>query len=129
MAGIDIFAWVVFVTILAVVLIIFVFLGMWPGQVARERNHPQAQAIQVASWVFLILGFAVWPFVLTWAYLRPIARPLDEGDAGAGDAAGGPNPRVSEHEQQIAELTARLEEMEARHARFIEAATGGDEAQ
>jgi len=129
MAGIDIFAWVVFITILVVALLIFVILGMLPGKVARERSHPQAQAIQVASWVFLILGFAVWPFVLAWAYMRPIARPLDSGGSGVGGGTGAPDPRVAEHATQIAELTTRLAEVEARHARIVEAATEGGEAQ
>ena len=97
MSGIDIFTWVVFITILSVVLVIFAFLGVWPGKVAKERNHPQAEAIQVASWVFLILGFAVWPFILVWAYMRPIARPLDDADLDS-------FARIAELEAELAQL-------------------------
>ena len=42
-----------------------------------------AEAINVASWLALIFGFAAWPFVLVWAYLRPVARPLDATELGA----------------------------------------------
>lgn len=108
MTGIDIFTWIVFLTIIAVAVLIFAFLGMWPGKVAKERKHPQAEAIQVASWVFLILGFAIWPFVLVWAYMRPIARPLDATDVDA---------------------MARIAELEAEIAQLHAAATEGGEAQ
>ena len=107
MSGIDVFTWIVFLTIIAVVVLIFGFLGTWPGKVAKERKHPQAEAIQVASWVFLILGFAIWPFVLVWAYMRPIARPLDAEDVDA--------------MARIAELEAELS--------ILQAATEGGEAQ
>ena len=100
MSGIDIFAWVVLVIMIATVLVVFVVLGVLPGKVARQRQHPQEQAIQVASWLALIFGFAAWPFVLVWAYLRPVARPLDQPE---GEAA----------RQRIAELEARIAELES----------------
>jgi Protein of unknown function (DUF3302) len=31
--------------------------------------HPWAQAVTVAGWVLLFLGFALWPVVLIWAYV------------------------------------------------------------
>jgi hypothetical protein len=70
MSGIDIFAWVVLLIMIASVVVVFVVLGMLPGKVARQRQHPQAQAIQVSSWLALIFGCAAWPFVVVWAYLR-----------------------------------------------------------
>ncbi len=83
MSGIDIFAWVVLLVIIATVVVVFVVLGMLPGKIARERQHPQAEAINVASWLALIFGFAAWPFVVVWAYLRPVARPIDQPKASA----------------------------------------------
>ena len=99
MSGIDIFAWVVLLVIIASVVVVFVVLGMLPGKIATKRQHPQAQAIQVASWLALIFGFAAWPFVVVWAYLRPVARPLDQPE---GEAA----------RQRIAELEARIAKLE-----------------
>jgi hypothetical protein len=78
MSGIDIFSWVVLLVMIATVVVVFVVLGMLPGKIARQRQHPQAQAIQVASWLALIFGFIAWPFVLVWAYRRLVARPLDQ---------------------------------------------------
>jgi type VI protein secretion system component VasK len=115
MSGIDIFAWVVLIVMIAVAVFIFAFMGMWPGMVAKKRGHPQAQAIQVASWVFLILGFAVWPFVLVWAYLRPIAKPLDAVNGGAGDSeASASAARIAELEERLTRLEAALEGGNAR---------------
>ena len=100
MSGIDIFAWVVLLVIIASVVVVFVVLGMLPGKIARQRQHPQTQAIQVASWLALIFGFAAWPFVLVWAYLRPVARPLDQ-------------PEDEAVRQRIAGLEARIAELES----------------
>ena len=107
MSGIDIFAWVVLLIIIASVVVVFVVLGMLPGKIARQRQHPQAQAIQVASWLSLIFGFAAWPFVMVWAHLRPVARPLDTADtsSGAESAEGeGASTRIAELEARIAVL-------------------------
>ena len=68
---------------IASIVVVFVVLGLLPGRVAKQREHPQAEAINVASWLALIFGFAAWPFVLVWAYLRPVARPLDATELGA----------------------------------------------
>ena len=101
MSGIDIFAWVVLVTMIASVVVVFVVLGMLPGKVARQREHPQAQAIQVASWLALIFGVAAWPFVMVWAYLRPVARPLDQADTS-------PGVETAELEARIARLESAM---------------------
>ena len=98
MSGIDIFAWIVLFVIIGSAAVVFVVLGMLPAKVAAKRNHPQADAIQVASWLALIFGFAAWPFVLVWAFLRPVARPLDEPE---GEAA---RTRIAELEARIASL-------------------------
>ena len=100
MSGIDIFAWVVLLVIVASVVVVFVVLGMLPGKIARQRQHPQVQAINVASWLALIFGVAAWPFVLVWAYLRPVARPLDQ-------------PEDAAVRERIAILEARIAELES----------------
>ena len=103
MSGIDIFAWLVLLVIIASFVVVFVVLGMLPAKIARQRQHPQLQAISVASWLALICGFAAWPFVLVWSYLRPVARPLDQAE---GEAA---RRRIAELEARIAELESAKE--------------------
>ena len=100
MTAIDYFTWFVLLIIIGTVVTVFVVLGMLPARIANERKHPQAQAITVASWLALIFGFAAWPFVLVWAYLRPVARPLDE-------------PEDQAVRQRIETLEARIAELEA----------------
>ncbi len=74
MSFIDVFAWIVFVFIIAVIVAVFVALGMLPGYVARKRGHPWAGAIAVGGWATLIFGFVLWPLVLIWAYVDVPAR-------------------------------------------------------
>ena len=71
MTFIDIFTWIVLLITVATAVGVFVLMGLWPGKVAAQNNHPQAEAIQIGSWVALIMGFALWPVVLVWAYTKP----------------------------------------------------------
>ena len=67
MSVLDVFALVVLITIIASVIAVLVVLGMLPGRIARQRDHPQASAITVTGWMGLLTGF-IWPFALIWAY-------------------------------------------------------------
>jgi len=69
-----VFAWLVFITMMVAVLAILGFLAAWPGRVARQRQHPYADAIAVGGWVTLLTGFVLWPLVLIWAYATPVGR-------------------------------------------------------
>ena len=69
MSGLDIFAWIVLLVLVATLVAIFVALGMMPGRIARRRGHPWAEAVAVGSWATLIFGFVFWPLVLIWAYV------------------------------------------------------------
>src|SRR5215831_5090159 len=90
----DIITFVLFGGIVAVSVQVIVTLGTLPGRIAQKRDHPQAAAITIASWLglaTLVLGAVVasgaeaisftamgflWPFALVCAYLKPIgARP------------------------------------------------------
>jgi hypothetical protein len=53
-----------------------------PYQIARRRNHPHQDAIQVAGWVSLFTLHAIWPLLWVWATLH---RP--EHGSGARNAA------------------------------------------
>lgn len=69
MTGLDIFAWIVLVVLVASTVFVIVFMAMLPGMIAKKRNHPWAQAVTVGGWVTLFLGFVLWPVVLIWAYV------------------------------------------------------------
>ena len=69
MSFIDYFAAFVLLFLAVVAVAIFVALGMAPGYIAKSRNHPWAQAVEVAGWVTLICGFVLWPLSLIWAFV------------------------------------------------------------
>lgn len=67
----DIFALIVILVILAAAIWIVVTLGSLPGQIAREKNHPQAEAINILGWIgILTLGIG-WFVAIVWAYTKP----------------------------------------------------------
>jgi uncharacterized BrkB/YihY/UPF0761 family membrane protein len=66
---IDFFAWLVLVVLVLSTTFVIVFLAMLPGMIAKRRNHPWTEAVTVGGWVTLLLGFALWPIVLIWAYV------------------------------------------------------------
>ena len=67
----DIFALVVMAVLVAVVIAFVVKLGPLPGNIARQREHPQADAIYVLGWIGIITLGLAWPIALVWAYTRP----------------------------------------------------------
>ena len=52
----TIFAWIVLATLFLAFVAAIVYLGSLPGNTACKRNHPQADAINAASWIGLALG-------------------------------------------------------------------------
>jgi amino acid transporter len=75
MTFVDIFAWIVLLALAISAIVVIVVLGSLPGKIARQRNHPYAQAVTVAGWIGLIF-IALWPLALIWAYVDvPRATP------------------------------------------------------
>lgn len=69
MSWLDVFAWSVLAVLVASAVAMIWIAGSLPGHIARTRHHPWADAVTVAGWVTLFLGFALWPLVLIWAYV------------------------------------------------------------
>jgi prepilin signal peptidase PulO-like enzyme (type II secretory pathway) len=74
MAFIDIFAWFILLVLAALIVAVFVALGIIPGHIARRRGHPYAEAVAVGSWAALVFGLVLWPLVLVWAHVDVPAR-------------------------------------------------------
>jgi hypothetical protein len=70
----DAFAFVIFAVLIAVAVIIIVSLGQLPGRLAREWGHPQASAINAASWIGIATGGLLWPLAFIWAFTVPSTR-------------------------------------------------------
>jgi uncharacterized membrane protein YjgN (DUF898 family) len=71
MTGLDIFALIVLVVLVAAGLAIWAILGAYPGKIARERNHPQADAIAMCGWWGVITLGLLTPLAFIWAYSNP----------------------------------------------------------
>ncbi len=74
MSGLDVFALIILVVLVVTVLAVWALLGMYPGKIARERNHPQAEAINVCGWWGALTMGLLTPLAFIWAYTNPDAR-------------------------------------------------------
>lgn len=92
----SLFALVVIAVLLLAVVAAIVALGSLPGQIAKAKNHPHADAINVASWVGLAVGGVLWPIAFIWAFI-PFGNsaPTEDGE-------------VESLRAQVAELHAEL---------------------
>jgi hypothetical protein len=97
----DVLTFVVLAVLLSAGLYAAFRLGALPGQIARRRGHPQADAINVAGWLGLLTLGLLWPVALIWAFTRPRA---------ASDA----EPEMGEEMQRLARRVRALEEGEPR---------------
>ena len=86
----EIFALVVIVILIVAALAIVVLLGSMPGRIAKERNHPQADAIRVCGWWGVITMGLLLPVAYIWAYTNP--RWRDEPQPEANQAHGDEKP-------------------------------------
>ena len=85
MSGLDIFAIIVLAILLLAAVAIWVVLAMLPGKIAKSRNHPQAEAINIGGWLGALFAGVLWPIFLIWAYTKPIR--IAQGDDGSSEIA------------------------------------------
>ena len=67
----DIFALVILLVLIVAAVGVLVLLGMMPGRIAKQRGHPQADAINVCGWCGLITLGILLPVAWIWAYTNP----------------------------------------------------------
>ena len=97
----DIFAFGVFAVLIAAALVVIVGLGMLPGWLAEKRGHPQAAAINVASWLGIATGGILWLLAMIWAFTTPLSGTVASTSKDqTGDTA-------------FAQMQARVETLEA----------------
>ncbi len=66
----DVFALVVMGVLIALIIFLVVVIGLIPGNIAKRRGHPQADAINALGWIGIITLGLAWPIALVWAYTR-----------------------------------------------------------
>lgn len=72
--ALKIFALIVMFVVGAVLIWLVVLLGSFPGKLARERQHPQADAITALGWIGIITLGAAWLIAIVWAYSKPLTN-------------------------------------------------------
>ncbi len=73
MTGLDIFALIVLIVLIACGLAAWAMIGMYPGKIARDRQHPQADAISMCGWIGAITFGILSPIAFVWAFTNPEA--------------------------------------------------------
>lgn len=95
--------------------VIVIILGIvkihtYPGKVAKARNHPQVEAIEVTSLLGL-LAFPLWMAALVWAYSGAVIGVLYDQDKDSGNGAspdtGGPSSDANHNEAPTADPSPR----------------------
>lgn len=106
MAAIDYFAWFVFLTMIISIVFVLVSLAQLPGKFAREHNHPQADAINLAGWLGLLLTMGVvWVVAMVWSRMEP-HKPVDTDSHAETDML---QARIAIIEAQLADLGEKKE--------------------
>ena len=67
----DIFALIILITLAVFAVLVWAILGMMPGKIAHQRNHPQAEAITVCGWWGVLTMGLLLPVAWIWAYTNP----------------------------------------------------------
>ena len=70
----DYFALAVLVILAVAGVVIWVILGIMPGRIARDRNHPHADAVSVCGWWGVLTMGLLLPVAYIWAYCNPRCR-------------------------------------------------------
>ena len=78
MGVLDIFALIVLLVLLLSAVAVWAILSMLPGRIAKQRNHPQADAINVCGWWGGITLGLLLPVAYVWAYSNPRWREEEE---------------------------------------------------
>ena len=84
MSLLDVFALVVLIVLMAAGLAGWAILGMLPGRIAKNRNHPQAEAINVCGWWGALTLGILTPLAFVWAYTNPRGRDTVAGQQASG---------------------------------------------
>ncbi len=91
---------IMLVVAVTAVFYVFIFIHDIPYEMAKKRNHPQAEAIHYGCWLSLFTLHAIWPLVFMWAVFNREATKVP-GSGGAMDEL---TEQVSVLQKRVAEL-------------------------
>jgi hypothetical protein len=69
---------IILVALFLLLIWIYMALAAIPGKTARERGHPQADAINILGWFGLLIGLVPWLVALVWAHTNPVFTPINQ---------------------------------------------------
>ena len=94
---------------------IIVQLGSLPGKIAHRRGHPQADAVNAASWISFVTLGALWPLAFVWAFFKGGSSSPDQ-QAPDQQASGQQTNKQQSTEaanEELEKLASRLAALEA----------------
>ena len=106
-------AWVVLIIGPIIGIAVFWMVHILPEKIAEKKRHPQTKAIQCVCLLSLCFGGLLWPFAWLWAYTKPVLHKMAYG-TDVDESLGHHGEEVSEEENEIEKLRARLAELEAK---------------
>ena len=90
---------------LIAVFYLFIYIHDIPYKIAKQRNHPQTEAIHVAGWLSLFTLHAIWPIVFIWAVSKQ--KPAEVAVTLKGEAELDLARRLSQLEDRLNKLEVR----------------------
>ena len=88
---------------------IIVQLGSLPGKIAHRRGHPQADAVNAASWISFVTLGALWPLAFVWAFFKDGNSSPDQQTNGQQTKKQQSTEAASEEMEKLASRLAALE--------------------
>lgn len=75
----NIVSWVALIATPVGFIAAFWYVHILPDTIAKQREHPQRDAIHALCILSLFVGGLLWPFAYLWAYTRPTMYKIAYG--------------------------------------------------
>jgi CBS domain containing-hemolysin-like protein len=108
-------SWVVLIVAPIIGISVFWLVHILPEKIAHKKMHPQTRAIQCLCLLSLCFGGLLWPIAWLWAYTKPVLHKMAYG-TDVDESLGHHAEAVTEEENEIGKLRARLAELEAKRS-------------
>ena len=108
-------SWVVLIVAPIIGISAFWLVHILPEKIAHKKMHPQTRAIQCLCLLSLCFGGLLWPIAWLWAYTKPVLHKMAYG-TDVDESLGHHGEEVTNEENEIGKLRARLAELEAKRS-------------
>jgi hypothetical protein len=107
-------SWVVLIIAPVIGIVAFWLVHILPEKIAHKKMHPQTRAIQCLCLLSLCFGGLLWPIAWLWAYTKPVLHKMAYG-TDVDESLGHHGEEVTNEENEMGKLRARLAELEAKN--------------